>query len=246
MSIENVDVAVKDLGPLEIKDHEKGEVEAVIATLGVVDRDGDIITASAIKSGSKVIMSRYGHDAVYGESPVGKGALHVDGESVLFRGKMFLSTDRGREIFNVLKEMGSDQQWSFGFRVLGAEVPDDDARAKGASRILTKLDAFEVSPVLQGAGIGTHTVAMKAAKEAAEAAAAEDEPVAEVEPVVEDAPEPEPPADEEKADEPDDLEAKRLEAEAKEAGRREAELKDAAADEFDRFQRTLRRMGIAA
>lgn len=156
---------VKAFGVMEVKDAEKGIVEAIIATLGVVDKDEDIIRPDAIKDGSKVSMSAYGHDAVFGDAPVGKGALHVDGNKLVFKGRVFLATSRGRETFETLKEMETDQQWSFGFRIIGAEVPSDEERKRGARRILTKLDAFEVSPVIIGAGVGTRTVGVKAADE---------------------------------------------------------------------------------
>lgn len=154
---------LKSFCTFEVKDAEKGDVEAVIATLGVVDKDEDIITNDAIPNGSKVSMSAYGHDAVYGTAPVGKGVIHVDGSRAVFKGRMFLATVRGRETFEVLKEMGVDQEWSFGFRILGSEVPNEEQRKQGARRILTKLDAFEVSPVIVGAGVGTRTLAVKAA-----------------------------------------------------------------------------------
>lgn len=165
-------LVLKGLGTMEIKDADEGRVEAVIATLGVVDRDSDVITTDAIKSGAKVKMSGYGHDAMWGGTPVGKGAIFVDGNKAVFKGQLFLSTARGKEIFSVLKEMGTDQEWSFGFRVMGSEVPDEDWTKKGARRILTKLDAFEVSPVMIGAGVGTRTLAVKEADDAAQQAAA--------------------------------------------------------------------------
>lgn len=146
----------------EIKDAEKGEVSAKVATLEVVDKDGDIIRKSAQPKAAKVAMSSWGHDAVFGNRPVGKGTLARDGDGLRFDGRVFLNTVDGRETFEVLKEMGPDQQWSFAFRVLGSEVPSDDERKAGAQRIITKMDAFEVSPVLIGAGIGTHTMSVKA------------------------------------------------------------------------------------
>lgn len=155
---------LKSFCSIEVKDAEKGDVEAIIATLGVVDKDEDIITRDAIPEGSKVSMSAYGHDAVYGTAPVGKGTIRVEGNKAVFKGRMFLATTRGRETFEVLKEMGADQEWSFGFRILGAEVPSEEQRKQGARRILTKLDAFEVSPVIVGAGVGTRTLGVKAAE----------------------------------------------------------------------------------
>lgn len=158
------DVELKELAPLQIKDEAKGEVEAIVATIGVVDKDEDIIAVGAIKDGAKVKVSAYGHDAIFGSAPVGKGTLSVDGNKIVFKGRLFLTTSRGIETFQVLKEMGAEQQWSFGFRVMGQETPDDAQRGKGARRILTKLDAFEVSPVIIGAGVGTRTVAVKEEK----------------------------------------------------------------------------------
>jgi hypothetical protein len=48
---------------------------------------------------------------------------------------MFLTTTRGRDTFELLKEMGADQEWSFGFRIMGAEVPMTrrGSRARAAS-----------------------------------------------------------------------------------------------------------------
>lgn len=221
------DVRTKSLGPLEIKDEATGEVEAIFATLDVVDRDKEVIRPTAIKNGSKVKMSSYGHDTVgfftAGAMPVGKGAVYVEGDKAVFRGKVFMSTDRGRETLAVLKEMGRDQEWSFGFHVLGSEAPDDEWKKKGAELILTKLHVFEVSPVILGAGIGTQTVTAKEADEeaAAEAArlAAETEARAAAE-----------------------AETKRLAA-AAEADRRALEA--AATAEFERFQRNHWRFGTA-
>lgn len=164
MAQEN-DVQLKALGPFEIKNEETGEVEAIIATLNVVDKDYDVILPGAIKDGAKVKLSSYGHNAMFGETPVGKGALHNEGEKVVFKGRFFLETQGGVEAFRTVKAMGAEQEWSFGFRVLGREVPDEKWREKGARQILTKLHAFEVSPVIIGAGVGTRTVAVKEAED---------------------------------------------------------------------------------
>ena len=155
------DLATKAFGALEIKDADKGEVEAVVATLNTVDRDREVILPGAIKDGAKVKLSAYGHGAVFGSLPVGKGALHINKDSVVFRGKYFLSTSAGRDAFETLKGFGGDQEWSFGFRVIDAENASDEWTKQGAFRVLKKLEPFEVSPVLMGAGVGTRTVAMK-------------------------------------------------------------------------------------
>lgn len=233
---------LKDLGPLEIKDAERGEVEAVVATIGVVDRDKDVTQPGAIQDGSRVKMSSYAHNSVLArEMPVGHGVLRVEGDKVIFRGKMFMGTTGGREAFEVLKEMGSDQEWSFGYHVVESEAPDKAWRAKGAERMLTKLIAYEVSPVLVGAGRGTHTVAVKEAAPDVEINA-ENLTASTLE---------EPPEVTE--------EAKRLEEEAEtkrlaeleaaiELAEKEAVLVrlkgQAAMDEYQRVQRTLKRLRV--
>jgi hypothetical protein len=157
-------LVLKSFCGFEIKDADKGEVEAIVATIGVVDKDEDIIRAEAIPDGAKVSMSSYGHEAVYGARPVGKGKLVVEGTKLVFKGRVFLSMTDGRDTFECLKEMGADQEWSFGFRILGAEVPTEAERKQGARRVLTKLQAFEVSPVIIGAGVGTQTLGVKGAE----------------------------------------------------------------------------------
>jgi hypothetical protein len=236
-------VVIKAFGHLDVKDEAKGEVEAVIATLNTVDRDGDVILSDAIKSGSRVILSSYGHNTVgslFGDGgtfPAGKGKIIIDENKAVFQGHTFMDMQIGRDTLSMLKHMGADQEWSFGFRVIGSEVPDETWRKRGAERILTKLDCFEVSPVLIGAGVGTRTVSAKAADEEAAQAKAEREAVEEKE--RQDAAA----ALEAKrvADEAATLETKRL---ADEAARKERVTEAMA--EHERVQRTLKRMGLVA
>jgi hypothetical protein len=158
-----VELATKAFGAFELKSADRGEVEAVVATLGVLDRDREVIQPGAIQDGAQVTVSAFGHDAMFGALPAGKGAIHVAGNRAVFQGRLFLSTDRGRDTLSVLKEMGPTQQWSFGFEVLQSESPSAEWRARGAQRILTKLNPFEVSPVMRGAGVGTGTLSAKQA-----------------------------------------------------------------------------------
>lgn len=154
----------------ELRD--QGAITAIVATLDTIDRDRDIIPSDAFPTGVKVKLSAYGHssisDLMYGtgipdDPPVGKGALIIERGKAVFRGKYFLSTAAGREAFNVAKEMGDEQEWSFGYRILKTLPPSDDLAAKGARRVLAKLEPLEVSPVLYAGGVGTQTVATKRA-----------------------------------------------------------------------------------
>lgn len=158
---------VKAFGPLDIKDAELGEVTAVVATLNVVDKDGDVILPGAIPAGgAKVKMSGYAHDVILGgAAPVGKGTITEEGGKAVFRGKFFMTTERGREAFHTVKELGTDSEWSFGFprQVKTAEM-SDEWKDKGARRLIAGLRPIEASPVIIGAGVDTGTVGVKSAE----------------------------------------------------------------------------------
>lgn len=244
---ETVAPVLKHFSGFEIKDAEKGEVEAKVATLEVIDKDGDIIRKGAQPKAAKVALSAWGHDAVFGQRPAGKGTLVSDGDTLKFSGRYFLNTTNGRESFETLKEMGPDQEWSFGFRVLGWEVPSEAERKAGAVRIITKMDAFEVSPVLIGAGVGTRTMSVKEAGSAeAQADGAGD---AELKAIAESVAERVAAAVIAERKAAADLQAETerkaadetAAAELKAADEAQAAVAAAASREFEKFQRTLRK-----
>lgn len=162
------EMETKGFGSFEIKDADKGEVTAIVATLGVVDRDGDVIMKGAIPAGgSKVKLSGYGHDVVLNDAPpVGIGTVREVGDKAVFDGRFFTTTERGREAFLTVKELGADGEWSFGFpKAVKTGELTDEWRAKGARRIIAGLLPVEASPVFRGAGRGTMTIGVKAASE---------------------------------------------------------------------------------
>lgn len=148
----------KSLLSVEIKDAEKGEVEAVFATLNVKDKDDDVTIPGAFDSGAEVIISSYNHGVWKGALPVGKGVIHEVGDSVVMKGQFFMDTQSGRDTFSVVKALGTKQEWSYGFDV----VDSAPGEHKGENvRYLKKMAVHEVSPVLRGAGIGTRTTYAK-------------------------------------------------------------------------------------
>jgi len=159
-----LELETKSFGALEIKDAVQGEVTAIVATLSVVDKDGDVLLPGAFPPSSAVKMSAYGHDVVLdGAAPVGKGTISVQGDKAVFQGRFFMSTERGREAFHMVKELGADGEWSFGFpRQVKTLEPTAEWRGKGARRIIAGIQPIEASPVFRGAGIGTGTVMAKA------------------------------------------------------------------------------------
>lgn len=137
-----------------------GKVRAVFATLGVVDNQGDIIMPGAIEQGKAVRISAYNHASWGNSMPVGKGTISELGNELVFDGQFFLDTDGGAETYKTVKNLGDLAEWSFGFDVLekSYEVIEGTERRK-----LLKLDTYEVSPVLLGAGINTRTLDIKSA-----------------------------------------------------------------------------------
>lgn len=154
---------VKSFGAFEIKDEATGEVAAIVATLGVMDKDGDVLLPGSFPSSTMVKLSGYGHSIIKENAPpVGKGTITVEGDKAIFRGRFFMSTDRGRDAFHTVKELGEDGEWSFGFPRNAKTAPmTKEWRDKGARRLITGLLPVEASPVFVGAGWGTGTLFTK-------------------------------------------------------------------------------------
>jgi HK97 family phage prohead protease len=148
--------------PAEIKLRDEGDVEVAFAQLNVVDRDGDITLPGAFPR-KAVPISAYGHQSWFGALPVGRGEISEEGDWAIFRGRFFLETEAGREAYATVKAVGELQEWSYGYTILDHFFEQRDGQTV---RVLKTLDVHEVSPVLLGAGIGTHTRAIKAVKDA--------------------------------------------------------------------------------
>lgn len=152
----------KSLARVEVKDAAKGEVEAVFATLDVIDKDNDVTRKGAYTEGQEVVISSYNHKSWEGALPVGVGTIHEVGNEVVMKGRFFLNTAAGREHFEVIKELGARQEWSYGFNVDQSEPGQHEGKSV---RILQKMSVHEVSPVLRGAGVGTRTTSAKSFKD---------------------------------------------------------------------------------
>lgn len=138
----------------EMKADDNGKLSAVFSTFGVVDHDGDIVEAGALTNGQPVVMV-WSHDWT---DPIGKGVVQVTDSEAIFNGHFFMDTVRGQEAYKTVKAMGDLQEYSWGFRVLDASWEQRDGKNV---RVIKRVELFEVSPVLKGAGIGTRTLALK-------------------------------------------------------------------------------------
>lgn len=132
-------------------DSEHGSVVARFSTFDIVDREGDIVRASAFTDGQEVPMV-WAHQW---DKPIGKGVVRVAKDHARFEGEFF-PTAAGQEARAAVKAMGDLQQYSWGFRVL-----DTQANEKIRGYDITKAEIFEVSPVLVGANQQTATLAVK-------------------------------------------------------------------------------------
>jgi hypothetical protein len=145
---------VKTSGPL-------GQAVATFARFNVKDHDGDVVLPTAIKDGTRAVVSPYNHSSVTGGVlPAGAATIRKDGDRALADVQFFLTTEHGRASFETVRslaELGLGE-WSFAFRTLDAEP----GTLNGESvTYLKDLDIFEVSPVIRGAGIGTRTESAK-------------------------------------------------------------------------------------
>lgn len=144
----------------ELKDD--GELIVAFARFNEIDHDKDVTYAGAIPDGKSIPLSDFGH-AVWpqrgGKPPVGKGRTVIDGDLALFKGAFNLKTTYGRDAYETVKDMGDEQEWSYGFFVKDYE-PKPKSHP-GARRGLKSVDIIEVSPVLLGSGKTTFTAAIK-------------------------------------------------------------------------------------
>lgn len=149
----------KSFAPTDLQLSETGEVVVAFSRFGVIDHDNDVTFPGALPVGKSVVMSAYNHTSWDGALPIGKGVISEDGDLGILTGQFLMDTDQGRNAYHTVKGMGDVQEWSYGYRVLPPSGPE---MFEGKQvQALRKLDVFEVSPVLLGAGIGTTTLAIK-------------------------------------------------------------------------------------
>lgn len=146
----------KGISIVEFKADAEGSFRAVFATMNVVDKDDDVTRPGAFTKGQEVRIAQWGHN--WGALPIGKGVIDADETKAWVDGSFFMDTTHGADAYKVIKALGSLQEWSYGFEVTKSSNGQHDGRSV---RFLEGLNVFEVSPVMLGAGVGTHTEAIK-------------------------------------------------------------------------------------
>lgn len=145
-----------------------GEAKVAFAQLNVVDHDRDYTVPGAFEVGQQLKVCQTGH--AHGALPIGAGEIvgeiNIDGKLwAVADVKLFTDTTAGKDTHTVLshlKAMGHTQEWSYGYDILEAGPGEVEGRPV---QILKRLSVYEVSPVLRGAGIGTHTIDVKGFKD---------------------------------------------------------------------------------
>jgi hypothetical protein len=137
---------------------DKGRGVAVISTLNVIDKDGDVTRPGAFGNDQVApIVPAHNWEHV----PIGKGQIFESGNEVLFDFQMNMKVGLARAWYEAMKfdmeNPPAKQEWSYGYsakRKPGEHEGED-------AYFLDAIKVHEVSPVLLGAGVNTRTLAMK-------------------------------------------------------------------------------------
>lgn len=93
----------KSFTGIELKKDKPGFFTARIATLKVVDKDGDLTLPGAFPEGKEILISAYQHGSWTGALPVGKGVIHELGDEVIVEGEFNLKSSTGKEHYETVK-----------------------------------------------------------------------------------------------------------------------------------------------
>ncbi len=135
-----------------------GSGTAVIATLGVIDLDGDVTEAGAFGSG-QVAKFLPAHDWM--SPPLGVATIKEVGTEVRADFQLNLAMPKAQEWHEALKfslSKGVRQEFSYGFKIRDSGFGEFQGQQV---RFLKDLEVLEISPVVQGAGIGTELLSVK-------------------------------------------------------------------------------------
>lgn len=130
-------------------------VLAALVTVGVVDRDGDLIMPNANVHTETAVVSDWDHSFVFqGRAPVGKARIVEVGNTVFAEVEYDTTPDGVKACARVASER---PDWSPGFDIIETRPPTSEEKALGARRVIVKWAIKEVSPATKGAGISTGT-----------------------------------------------------------------------------------------
>ena len=134
-----------------------GSVAAILAHVGMTDRDRDILDKGSMRPAPQVIVSAFNHSALHGEEePVGFATRVWEEGDRIMADVVFFDTPAGRKCCERVQKEAPD--WSFGLRKIETRPLTDDERRRGALRAIRRFELYEVSPVSKGASVASGTV----------------------------------------------------------------------------------------
>ncbi len=160
-----MDIERKSFAGIDLKADKVGSFTARIATLNVIDKDGDVTLPGAFPAGKVINISAYMHSSWQDALPVGKAVIVERGDDVLVEGEFNLNTISGKEHYEAMKFAPELSEWSYGFPPPTTDETSEWNENPKVRRVLKSLDVFEVSPVLRGAGVNTALLAIKSANQ---------------------------------------------------------------------------------
>ena len=133
-----------------------GGAKAILAHLGTVDRDRDILDPGSMRPAAHVVLSAWNHSALRGgEEPVGFARrVREEGDKITAE-IVFFDTPEGRRCCEKVQREAPD--FSFGLRSIETRPLTDDERRRGALRAIRRFELHEVSPVVKGASVASGT-----------------------------------------------------------------------------------------
>jgi hypothetical protein len=144
-----------------------GSFSAVIATLGVIDKDGDVTRSGFIGKQGGIVLPV--HD--WNHVPMGKCVTSEEGDKVIAKGKFNLDIPAAKDWFSAMQfdmENGEPaMEWSYGFKTLPGGSSSGEQEGQKVRFLQPMSDGqpgckfFECSPVVVGAGEGTRTLMAK-------------------------------------------------------------------------------------
>ena len=141
-------------------DQAEGRISLAVATLGVVDKHGDVIVAGSVGQ-QPVLISPMNHGIWQpGQVSVGHGTLYEADGMLKFDGQYNLHIPTGVENWSAVNDAPELHEVSFGFRVADYSFGEVDGVP---CCFLREIKAWEVTPCVAGAGVGTGVLSIKSA-----------------------------------------------------------------------------------
>jgi hypothetical protein len=143
----------------EVKGPGGDTADAVLARLGVIDRQGDIIDPGCLRNppGDRVPVSEWNHSYLRDPDAPAAGFATVQEQEGELRARVtFSDTPEGRASAQRVHETLPD--WSWGLAEIETRPVTAAERAAGALRAIAKVRVIEVSPVDKGASVASGTL----------------------------------------------------------------------------------------